>query len=161
MAKHTRHTGTKALLLGILSGGRSATPLAMLALNRDRSQLSGAWQDWPVFRSDLGRGLLVLGAVGELVGDKLPMTPSRTAPAGLIGRAVSGAVVGMAIGTTGRRDRRVEGAVLGAIGAVVGSYVGFAARKVVGKVTGMHDPVVALAEDAAVIAGTQKVLTTR
>lgn len=161
MAKHTKHTGTKALLLGILTGGRSATPLALLALNRDQSQLSGSWQDWAVFRTPLGRGLLVAAAVGEIIGDKLPMTPNRTAATGLIGRAASGAVVGLAIGTTGRRDRRVEGAVLGAIGAVIGSYVGLAARKAVGKTTGLHDPLVALAEDAAVIAGTQKVLTSR
>ncbi|MGU3410645.1 DUF4126 family protein [Microbacterium sp. M1A1_1b] len=161
MAKYTKHTGTKALLLGILTGGRSATPLALLALNRDRRELSGSWQNWPVFRTPLGRGLLVAGAVGELIGDKLPMTPNRTAATGLLGRAVSGAFVGLAIGTTGRRDRRVEGAVLGAVGAVIGSYVGFAARKAVGGATGLHDPLVALAEDAAVIAGTQKVLTSR
>ena len=161
MAKNTKHTGTKALLLGILSGGRSATPLALLALHRDRKELSGAWQDWPAFRTPLGRGLLIAGAVGEIIGDKLPMTPSRTAATGLIGRATSGAFVGMAIGTTGKRDRRVEGAILGAVGAVIGSYVGLLARKSVTKTTGLRDPLVALAEDAAVIAGTSKVLTSR
>ncbi|MFJ3379268.1 DUF4126 family protein [Curtobacterium sp. NPDC090217] len=161
MAKNTKHTGTRALLLGILSGGRSATPLALLALNRDRKELTGAWQDWPMFRTQLGRGLLVAGAVGELVGDKLPKTPSRIAVAGLIGRAGSGALVGAAIATTGKRDRRVEGAVLGAVGALIGSFAGYFLRKAIGTTTGLRDPLVALGEDAAVIAGSSKVITAR
>ncbi|WP_144761071.1 DUF4126 family protein [Curtobacterium sp. 9128] len=161
MAKNTKHTGTRALLLGILSGGRSATPLAVLALNRDHRGLSGAWQDWPMFRTDLGRGLLVAGAIGEIIGDKLPKTPNRIAGAGLIGRAGSGALVGAAIATTGKRDRRIEGAVLGAVGAIVGSYVGYFLRKAIGTTTGLRDPLVALGEDAAVIAGSTKVITTR
>ncbi|MFS2030654.1 hypothetical protein ACEN85_11145, partial [Curtobacterium sp. CT11-45] len=65
-----------------------------------------------------------------------------------------------ALGTTGRRDLRIEGAILGGVGAIVGSFVGWGARKLVGATTRLPDPVVALAEDAATIAGSVKVITT-
>ncbi len=160
MGKNTeQHTLVRTLVLGILSGGRSATPLAVLALNHDRSSLKGAWQDWKVFSTPLGRGLLVAGAVGELIGDKLPKTPNRISPTGLVGRVASGALAGAALGTTGKRDLRIEGAILGGVGALVGSFVGWAARKAVGGATRLPDPVVALAEDAAVVAGSVKVVT--
>lgn len=153
-----QHTLVRTLALGILSGGRSATPLAVLALNHDRSALKGSWQQWKVFATPLGRGLLVASAVGELIGDKLPKTPNRISPTGLIGRVASGALAGAALGTTGKRDLRIEGAILGGVGAIVGSFVGWAARKAVGA-TGLPDPVVALAEDAATVAGSVKVIT--
>ncbi|MBT2502103.1 DUF4126 family protein [Curtobacterium sp. ISL-83] len=166
MAKNTREPHTReqrtlirTLALGVLSGGRSATPLAVLALNHDRPALTGAWQDWKVFATPLGRGLLVASAVGELIGDKFPKTPNRIAPMSLLGRMGSGALAGAALGTTGKRDLRIEGAILGAVGALVGSFVGWAARKAVGGTTGLPDPVVALAEDAATIAGSVKVVT--
>lgn len=38
--------------------------------------------------------VLGVAAIGELVGDKLPSTPNRTEPLGLIGRIFSGAFVG-------------------------------------------------------------------
>ncbi|MFS2030933.1 hypothetical protein ACEN85_12600, partial [Curtobacterium sp. CT11-45] len=92
--KNEQHTLVRTLVLGILSGGRSATPLAVMALNHDRSSLKGSWQDWKVFSTPLGRGVLVASAVGELIGDKLPGTPNRISPAGLAGRVASGALVG-------------------------------------------------------------------
>jgi uncharacterized membrane protein len=157
--KNEQHTLVRTLVLGILSGGRSATPLAVMALNHDRSSLKGSWQDWKVFSTPLGRGALVASAVGELIGDKMPKTPSRIAPAGLIGRVASGALAGAALGTTGKRDLRIEGAILGGVGALVGSFVGWGARKLVGGATKLPDPVVALAEDAATIAASVKVVT--
>lgn len=138
-------------LLGVLSGARSMTPLAMLALYRDRDSLQGAWQDWPVLRSPAGRAALVLAAVGELVGDKLPNTPSRTKPFPLLGRMATGALSGAALGTLAGRDGWRRGAVLGAAGGLVGSYAGRFLRAG-GAATGLPDLVFALVEDAATIA---------
>ena len=155
--QNEQHTLVRTLVLGILSGGRSATPLAVLALNHDRPSLKGSWQQWKMFSTPLGRGLLVASAIGEIIGDKFPKTPNRIAPSGLVGRIASGALAGAALGTTGKRDLRIEGAILGGVGAVVGSFVGWSARKLFG--TALPDPVTALAEDAATIAGSVKVIT--
>lgn len=143
-----------AFLLGVLSGSRSATPLGVLALHHDRQEARGAWRGWPVFRSRQGRGLLVAAMLGELVGDKMPMTPSRTTPGAVTGRAVSGAVAGLAVATTASGpDRRGRSALLGAVGALVGSVVLVRVRGAVASRTGLPDPVVALAEDALAIVG--------
>lgn len=143
-----------AFLLGVLTGARSATPLGVLALHHDSEHAQGSWRDWPVLRSRAGRGLLVAAMLGELVGDKLPMTPSRTDPGALGGRAVSGAIAGLAVATTTTGpDRRGRSAVLGAVGALVGSVVLMRLRSTVARRTGLPDPVVALAEDALAIVG--------
>jgi uncharacterized membrane protein len=150
----------RALVLGAMGGARSFTPLGVLALQHGRPSLAGAWQGWPVFRSPVGRGLLMAGAVGELVGDKLPRTPSRVGALPLTGRVVAGAVVGLALGSTdGGLDRRVRGAVFGAVGAVIGSYAGYLARKRATEATGLPDAVFAVVEDAVALTGTALVLT--
>jgi uncharacterized membrane protein len=149
----------RAALLGVLSGARSATPLAALALSRDSRTLTGSWQEWAVFRSPIGRAAFVAAGAGELVGDKLPATPSRVSGGALFGRIAAGAVVGFAMGTTElRADRGVQGALLGAAGAVVGSFAGYLGRKALVEKTGLPDLVVALLEDAVTIGGTAAVV---
>jgi len=65
-------------------------------------------------------------AIGELINDKLPKTPSRKAPPSFIVRIVSGALTGATIGAAG--NAFVFGLVAGAIGAVAGTLGGAAAR---------------------------------
>lgn len=141
----------RAGLLGVLSGARSMTPLAMLAVYRDLGSLDGAWRDWPVLRSPGGRAALVVAAVGELVGDKLPATPDRTKPLPLLGRIGTGAIAGAALGTLSGPGGWRRGAALGAVGGLVGSYAGKYLRAG-GAATGLPDLVFALVEDAATIA---------
>lgn len=151
----------RAALLGVLSGSRSATPLAVLALNHDVQEARGRWQRWRLFRSPIGRGALVAAGVGELVGDKLPATPSRVDAGPLFGRAVSGAVAGIAMAGTGRRGTPVAAALAGACGALVGSWLFYRARKAVVEKTGVPDVVVALVEDAVAISGSIAVVRSR
>jgi uncharacterized membrane protein len=151
----------RAALLGVLSGSRSATPLAVLALNHDTPEARGRWQRWRLFRSPIGRGVLVAAGVGELVGDKLPATPSRVGAGPLFGRAVSGAVAGIAMAGTGRRGTPVAAALAGASGALVGSWLFYRARKAVVEKTGVPDVVVALVEDAVAISGSIAVVRSR
>ena len=150
-----------AALLGVLSGSRSATPLAVLALHHDSEEARGRWQRWGLFRSPVGRLVAVAAGAGELVGDKLPATPSRVGAGPLFGRAVAGAVVGAAVSTTGRGDQRVAGALAGALGAVAGSWAFYLARKAVVEKAGARDLVVALVEDAVAIAGSTAVVRSR
>jgi len=101
--------------------------------------------------------LLTLFEAGELVGDKLPMTPSRTSLPPLLGRAASGAVVGGALFIS-ERHRTVPGAAFGAAAAVAAAYAGERLRALASEKTGLPDPVVALAEDTVVLVGTRRLL---
>lgn len=84
-----------------------ATPLAFLGY---------AWTPW----------ILTLLAIGELVVDQLPSTPSRTAPFGFTARVVSGAISGAAVGTAG--GTMIGGMIVGIAGAVIGTIGGHAFR---------------------------------
>jgi uncharacterized membrane protein len=101
--------------------------------------------------------LLTLFEVGELIGDKLPMTPSRTSLPPLLGRAASGAVVGGALFTS-EKHRTVPGAAFGAAAAVAAAYAGERLRALASEKTGLPDPVVALAEDTVVLVGAWRLL---
>jgi uncharacterized membrane protein len=90
-------------------------------------------------------------ALGELAGDKLPTTPSRTALPPLISRAVSGGLVGAALFAS-EGLRIPAGAILGAASAVTAAFAGERLRAAAGKRTGLPDPLVAVAEDAVVLA---------
>jgi uncharacterized membrane protein len=88
--------------------------------------------------------------LGELVGDKLPATPSRTSLPPLLGRAASGALVGAAVFASEGR-RATIGAALGSSAAIAAGLAGERIRALTVEKTGLPDPVVALAEDAAVL----------
>ena len=83
-------------------------------------------------------------AIGELINDKLPKTPSRKAPPAFIARILSGALTGATIGAAG--NSLVMGLILGAIGAVVGTLGGAAARARLAATFGRDLPA-ALTED--------------
>ena len=96
--------------------------------------------------------IFTLGAVAELVADKLPGTPSRTAPPGLIARILLAGFVGACVATAGAQGA-VVGALLGVTGAVIGSFGGYQVRKRLVRALGTRDFVVALMEDAVTICG--------
>ena len=89
-------------------------------------------------------------ALAELVADKLPTTPSRTAPLGFVARIVTGAFSGAAIAAAGGSP--VIGAIGGAIGAVIGTLGGHACRARLAAGFGRDRPA-ALIEDAVAIGG--------
>lgn len=116
----------RSLLVGLIAGMRSMTPLAAITLAARAHRLprsSGA-------PSLLYGSLAAVGAsalaVGELLGDKMHSAPDRTVAPGLIARLATGFLAGAALAH--RRDRLTAGA-LGAAGAVVGGHVGLAVRK--------------------------------
>jgi uncharacterized membrane protein len=89
-------------------------------------------------------------AVGELVNDKLPKTPSRKAPGSFGARIVMGAFSGAAVGASGQN--LFLGLILGAVGAVVGTLGGYEARVRLARAFGGKDLPVALLEDLTAIA---------
>jgi uncharacterized membrane protein len=95
-------------------------------------------------------------AVGELVADQLPSTPSRKAPPGFIARILMGAMCGAAFGTI--RDGLVVGAIAGVVGAVVGTLGGYEVRRGLARFLGKDLPA-ALLEDAVAIGGAVFLMT--
>jgi uncharacterized membrane protein len=96
--------------------------------------------------------ILAACAIGELVVDKLPSTPSRTVPLGLLARAVTGGLSGAALCLSASKSVAV-GAVLGAVGGVIGGFVGYDLRTRLVRALGLPAFVVALLEDAVAIGG--------
>jgi uncharacterized membrane protein len=109
-------------LLGIAAGGQSQTPFAALALTSTPISAGPAG----LLDNRAVRVALTLAAVGELVADKLPQTPSRLAPQAYVPRLVVGAAAGAALASrAGARKREVVlAAVLGSAGAAAGSHAG-------------------------------------
>lgn len=106
----TRRTSLRPFVLGFAAGGRSTAGLAALALTT------------PSPHRTL-RIAVAVGAGGELVVDKLPMTPSRLEPPGLIGRGVLGTAA--AVGLARRRgESQVAAALLGLAGVAAGTATG-------------------------------------
>ena len=67
-------------------------------------------------------------AIGELVADKLPTTPKRTAFAPLTARIMTGALCGACL-CASKGQLLVVGVFLGGIGGIVGAFVGYNVRR--------------------------------
>jgi len=91
-------------------------------------------------------------AVGELVADKLPKTPSRKTPGPFALRIISGAFCGAALSAAGNQSM-AGGALLGALGAAVGTLGGYALRTRSVQALQVPDFVVALCEDVIAVGG--------
>ena len=136
--------------LGACTGLRTMTPIAVLCWFawEQTLHLSG----WRSFAASLVSVVIfTAAAAGELVGDKLPSTPSRTAPLGLGARVVFGAFVAVILAQPLLLNPFVA-AMLGAVGAVVGAYVGWFARTRTVAALHVPDLPVALTEDAITLA---------
>ncbi len=83
-------------------------------------------------------------ALGELVNDKLPKTPSRLIRPQFITRIVTGSLSGAAIGAS--HHLLVGGLLAGAIGSVAGTLIGARGRGLAAKAFGKDLPA-ALLED--------------
>ena len=89
---------------------------------------------------------------GEMVADKLPATPDRIAPPVLLGRLLSGALVGAAWYKS-RHGSALSGGVLGGLAAVAATFVSYALRTGISKQTATPVALVGVGEDALVVAG--------
>lgn len=116
----------RSLLIGLVAGQRSITPLAATALAAASGRIVvGHGLPALLARPWVAAGLAVLAA-GELVGDKTASAPDRTILPGLAARLVSGVLAGAALAPV---KNRLAASSLGAFGAVAGGYAGLALRK--------------------------------
>lgn len=148
-----------SFLIGFFGGLRSLTPPAITAwavhLGWLKPEHSLSWiGSWPSVV------IFTLLAIGELVADKLPRTPNRTSPPGLIARIVSGAITGACIASSGH-NAILFGAVLGIVGAIAGTFAGFKFRTGIVKALQIPDLPVALMEDLIAIGGSLLIISPR
>jgi uncharacterized membrane protein len=139
-----------ASLIGVVAGLRAMTVPAAVSwaarlglLNLKGTWLAFlgyAWTPW----------ILTLLALGELVTDQLPSTPSRTVPAQFCGRLVTGAMAGAAIAASA--GNWTGGAVAGALGAAAGTLGGSAARARLAEAFGRDRPAAFLEDIVAIVA---------
>jgi uncharacterized membrane protein len=140
-----------ALLIGVVAGLRSLTAPAVVAWAAFLGWINmhNTWASW--VGNVITVIVLTVLAVAELVGDKLPKTPARTAPPVFAARIITGAFAGAVIGTAW--GYRWGGLGAGAIGAVLGTLGGYQARKRLVAARNGQDLPVALLEDAVAILG--------
>ncbi|MGD1171284.1 DUF4126 domain-containing protein [Mycobacterium seoulense] len=139
-----------ALLIGVVAGLRSLTAPAVVAWAAFLGwiDLHGTWAAW--MASIITVVVFTVLAVGELVNDKLPKTPARTAPPIFGARIVMGGLAGAVLGAWPHWTFSALGA--GVVGAVLGTLGGYQARKRLADVAGRDLPI-ALLEDAVAIVG--------
>lgn len=140
----------QAIGLGAISGLRSASGPAFISRGARHGELNLDGTRLAFLGSPLLSKALLVAELGEVVGDKLPMTPGRTTLPPLLGRAASGGLVGAAVLVSEGRSA-AAGAALGSSAAVVAAFAGEKLRALAGEKSGIPDPVVALAEDAVVL----------
>jgi len=140
-----------AFLIGVIAGLRSMTAPAAVswAARLGWLHLENTWLAF--LGSAATPYILTVLAIGELIADKLPKTPSRKAPPGFIGRVVSGALCGAALGATS--EVLISGLLAGVVGAVAGTLGGYEFRARLVRATGGKDLPIALLEDAIAIGG--------
>ena len=138
-----------AFVLGVACGLRAIVGLAAVswAANRQQLPLQGTWLSFLGFR--FTPYITSLLALGEIINDKLPKTPSRLVPPQFGARVVMGAFTGAAIGLS--QGHLVMGAFAGIIGSVAGTLGGSRARAFIAKLFGRDLPA-ALLEDVLAVA---------
>ena len=140
-----------AFLIGVVAGLRAMTAPAVVSW--------AARLGW-LHLEDTGLAFLGFAAtpyvfsalaIGELIADQLPKTPSRKAPIGFGARIVSGALCGAALGAS--NQALIGGLLAGVAGAVAGTLGGYEFRVRLVRAIGGNDLPIALLEDAIAIGG--------
>ncbi len=137
-----------ALCLGVVSGLRAVTSPAVVSWAARKGVLPLAGTHLASLGYAATPWILTVLALGEIVNDKLPGTPSRKIPPQVAGRVVSGALVGAAIGIVA--NALLWCLLAGVVGALIGTYGGAAVRARLAKAFGRDLPA-ALLEDAVAI----------
>ncbi|MFZ0806407.1 MAG: DUF4126 family protein [Candidatus Sulfotelmatobacter sp.] len=139
-------------LLGCVDGLRSLTPPALIcwAAHFGWLHFAGTRLAFIHHRSTLI--VFTVLAVIELIADKLPKTPARTAPLGLVARICFGGACGLGVATSAGTSLFFS-ALLGSTGGVVGAFAGYHSRHFVVSKAHVPDFVVAVVEDVIAIGG--------
>jgi uncharacterized membrane protein len=140
-----------AFLIGVIAGLRAMTAPAAVswAARLGWLHLENTWLAFLGYAAT--PYILSVLAVGELINDKLPKTPSRKAPPGFIARIVTGALCGAALAAAD--GALIAGLLAGVLGAIAGTLGGYEFRARLVRAIGGKDLPIALLEDAIAVGG--------
>jgi uncharacterized membrane protein len=141
-----------ALGIGVIAGLRALTAPATVSWAAHLGWIQVSGTHFSFMSSIIATAILTLAAIAEIVNDKLPKTPPRTAPPSVIIRIVMGAFAAATL-SAGTGGSIAIGALLGAVGALIGTYGGYYVRTATVKALHSPDFVIALVEDAIAICG--------
>src|SRR5437763_631024 len=133
-----------AAVLGAVSGMRSMAAPAIVSRLAHTGLLPLEGSQIKFLGNKNSAKTMALMAAGEMIADKLPFIPKRTAVFPLITRAASGAFSGSAV-TRARGRSVVLGALICSLAAVGASYGAYKLRKAVGEKLHLPDAIVAVA----------------
>ncbi|MGI4804656.1 MAG: DUF4126 family protein [Janthinobacterium lividum] len=144
--------------LAIIAGMRTMAPLSALSgyLSKAPLPLLEGFPFGFLQKKYVAIGLKAL-TLAEMAGDKKPDTPARIVKEGLIGRGISGAIVGAAIYKS-RNGSTIGGAILGGTVAVAATYGSYLLRKKVVENSTVNDPTIGVVEDMIALQGASFIL---
>jgi len=134
--------------IGIVAGLRSLTAPAVVAWGGHLGWLNLHGSPLAFMGSTTAVAIFSLLAIGELIVDKLPTTPKRTAPVGLIARIITGGLCGACLSEAVGKSL-LAGALIGGIGGIVGAFLGYGIRRRLD--LHIKDLVVAVCEDLVAV----------
>ena len=137
-----------ALLIGVVAGLRTMTAPAAVSWVAYLGWLPLRATPLAFLGATVTPYIFTLLAIGELITDQLPNTPSRKVPVQFGARLVSGGLCGAAIGAAG--GALAGGLVAGVVGAVIGTLGGYEARVALAKAMGRDQPAGALEDLVAI-----------
>ncbi len=139
-----------ALLIGVIAGLRAMTAPAAVswAAYLGLINVEGSWLAFLGYR--FTPWILTILAIGELIGDKLPTTPSRKLLLPFATRIIVGALCGGAIAA--ESGSFIGGLLAGAVGGIIGTLGGAEGRARLAAAFGKDRPA-ALIEDAIAVLG--------
>ena len=139
-----------SLLIGVVAGLRAVTAPAAVAWSAHLGWVKAAGTPMAFMGHVAAPWIFTVLALGELIGDQLPSTPSRKVPVQFGTRIVTGALCGATLAAAG--GQLLLGAIAGAVGAVIGTLGGSAVRAKLAQALGRDLPA-ALIEDVVAICG--------
>jgi uncharacterized membrane protein len=139
-----------AIGIGIVAGLRSLLPPAVVAWAANLGWLNLHGSPLAFMGSRVAVGIFSVLAIAELVADKLPKTPKRTALAPLSARILLGGLSGASLCAAAGKSL-IAGTLLGGTGGVIGAFVGYKIRRHLVNRLHIKDFFVALCEDLVAI----------
>ena len=139
-----------AVGIGVVAGLRSLMAPAVVAWAAHLGWLHLQGTSLSFMGSKAAVVIFSLLAIGELIGDKLPRVPKRTAVAPLLARIVTGGLSAACLCALANQSLGI-GAGLGAVGAVIGAFGGYNVRKYLVNQLKLPDLIIAVLEDLIAI----------